>query len=107
MLVLGRVVFQGYYCIAEEYAKGRDKEEMDSFFDGERKCITVSEGTDALPAPFSDRSCRKIKTLAWWKEVGCPEKKGESAYLSNTPRFPKEHCFLEGFQASPLCPSCK
>jgi hypothetical protein len=24
--------------------------------------------------------------------------------LSNASRFPKEHCFLQGFQASPFCP---
>jgi hypothetical protein len=31
----------------------------------------------------------------------------ESSFLSNIPSFPKEHCFLGGSQASPICPSGK
>jgi hypothetical protein len=27
-----------------------------------------------------------------------------SAFLYNAPRLPKENCFLESYQASPLCP---
>ena len=31
----------------------------------------------------------------------------ETTCLSHCPRFPKEHCFLEGSQASPACPFSK
>jgi hypothetical protein len=31
----------------------------------------------------------------------------ESNFLSNAPQFPKEHCFLEGSQGFPVCPSGK
>ena len=31
----------------------------------------------------------------------------ERIYLSHCPRFPKEHCFLEGSQASPAYPFSK
>jgi hypothetical protein len=76
MLVMGRVVFQGTYCLAEDYAKGRDKEEMkDAYFDGGRKSITVSEGAQASFARLSGRSSRKIKTLRCWKATRCPEKR--------------------------------
>jgi hypothetical protein len=35
------------------------------------------------------------------------ERKSEIAFLFNSARFPKEHCFLGGSQASPICPSGK
>jgi hypothetical protein len=35
------------------------------------------------------------------------KKKVESTFLSNAPQLPKEQCFLEGFQASPVCSSGK
>jgi hypothetical protein len=31
--------------------------------------------------------------------------KNESSFLSNLPRFPKQHCSLQRSQASPVCPS--
>jgi len=31
--------------------------------------------------------------------------KSESTFVSNSPRFPQEHCSLEGSQALPVCPS--
>ena len=31
----------------------------------------------------------------------------ESNFLSNAPRFPKEHCFLEGSQVAHVCPAGK
>ena len=50
--------------------KGRDEEEMkDSYFGGGRKSIIFSEGAQPSSAPLSDKSSKKIKTLAW-----CPEK---------------------------------
>ena len=36
-----------------------------------------------------------------------PLKISESTVLSYATRFPKEHCFLEGFQDSSICPSVK
>jgi hypothetical protein len=35
------------------------------------------------------------------------DEKSETIFLSNAPRFPKQPCFLESFQVSPLCPSGK
>jgi hypothetical protein len=36
------------------------------------------------------------------------KKKGErNTFIPNASRLPKLHCFLEGFQASPVCPSGK
>jgi len=32
-------------------------------------------------------------------------KASESTYLYNAPQFPKERCFVESFQASPIGPS--
>jgi hypothetical protein len=64
-LVLIRVVSQGTSCVEEEHAKGRNEEEMkDSYFGGGIKSITFSEGAQPSSVPLSDRSSRKIKTLA-------------------------------------------
>ena len=35
------------------------------------------------------------------------DEKSESTYLYNAPWFPRKHCFLEGSQASYICPSAK
>ena len=34
-----------------------------------------------------------------------PSKTTNSSFLSSVPRFPKEHCFVEGSQIPPVCPS--
>jgi hypothetical protein len=34
-------------------------------------------------------------------------KGSETTFMSNAPRFPKEHCLLEGCQGSPVYPSGK
>jgi hypothetical protein len=34
-----------------------------------------------------------------------PIKDGESTFLSHASPFPKEHCFSESCQASPICPT--
>jgi hypothetical protein len=34
-------------------------------------------------------------------------KQSKNTFLSAALKFPKKHCFLEGFQVSPVCPSGK
>jgi len=38
-----------------------------------------------------------------WGVLTLQSTKNESTLLSNGPLFPKEHCFLEGSQASHIC----
>ena len=46
-----------------------------------------------------------VKLADWFFIPWRIKKKSESAVVSNTSQFLKEHCFLEGSQALPVCPS--
>jgi hypothetical protein len=67
-----------------------------SVFCGARRLGTCWQGPAICPCtdPYPVNSL-PFCSFKWW----CSS--------SSTPRFPKELCFLEGSQASPICPPCK
>jgi hypothetical protein len=48
---------------------------------------------------FVSTSCGTVLQIALWPI--------ESTFLSSAPRFPKQRCFWDGSQDSPVCPSAK
>jgi hypothetical protein len=62
-------------------------------------------------APFQQNVLFDVESLATRTNAFCPlksgEKKSQTSRQPNSSRFPKEPCFSEGSQASPVCPSNK
>jgi hypothetical protein len=63
-------------------------------------------GLNPLPAALLVRDRTRTFVVKCALALERPFKNGKtgSTFLSNFPRLPKEHCFLEGSQASPIFP---
>jgi hypothetical protein len=67
-------------------------------------CVCVCVFTLSEPQITPLRTTRLTLYLPTWKKR---TKKSENTFLSNAPRFPLQHDFLEGSQVKPVCPTGK